>query len=291
MFGLVLGMGVALTLEYFDTSLRDVADIEERLKLPVLGVVPHDRDPMGPDRDEPEKAEPYRVLQTNLNLALKSGQGSILVVFSAGPAEGKSTTINRLAHMMGAYGERVLLIDGDLRRPAQHRLANCPKAPGLSDVLADKCSIDDAIRKGVAPGLDLLTSGGMPGFTLSLLYAGRLKDLLSSLRGRYDRILLDSPPIIGVSDASLLAGVADGAILLIQHRRNPASMVLRAQKTIVALKTPILGAVLTQVPKRSGEDYGYYTQAYSYYSENSERQEKRREGKRLDPKGDNLKLD
>jgi succinoglycan biosynthesis transport protein ExoP len=265
-FGLVLGVGVALTLEYFDTSLRDVADIEDRLKIPVLGVIPHQPDPMGPLRDEPENAEPYRVLHTNLNLAVKPGQSAVFVVFSAGPAEGKSTTICRLAHLMGAYGERVLLIDGDLRRPAQHHLAGCPKAPGLSDVLTDRCDVDTAIRKSVAPGLDLLTSGGMPGFTLSLLYANRLRELLASLRGRYDRILLDSPPIIGVSDSSLLAGLADGAILLIQHRRNPASMVLRAQQIIGGLKVPILGAVLTQVPRGSGEDYGYYTQAYSYYS-------------------------
>jgi capsular exopolysaccharide synthesis family protein len=266
LFGLVLGVGVALTLEYFDTSLRDVADIEERLKMPVLGVIPHNRDTMGAGRDEPEAAEPYRVLHTNLNLALKPGQPAVLVVFSAGPAEGKSTTLCRLAHLMGAYGERVLLVDGDLRRPAQHRLANCPKSPGLSDILAGKCDFDAAVRRAVAPGLDLLTSGGMPGFTLSLLYANRLRELLATLRGRYDRILLDSPPIIGVSDASLLAGAADAAILLIQHRRNPASMVLRAQQMIVGLKTPILGAVLTQVPRGSGEDYGYYTQAYSYYS-------------------------
>jgi succinoglycan biosynthesis transport protein ExoP len=265
-FGLVLGVGVALTLEYFDTSLRDVADIEDRLKIPVLGVIPHHTDPMGPLRDEPENAEPYRVLHTNLNLAVKPGQSAVFVVFSAGPAEGKSTTICRLAHLMGAYGERVLLIDGDLRRPAQHHLAGCPKAPGLSDVLTDRCDVDVAIRKSVAPGLDLLTSGGMPGFTLSLLYANRLRELLASLRGRYDRILLDSPPIIGVSDSSLLAGLADGAILLIQHRRNPASMVIRAQQIIAGLKVPILGAVLTQVPRGAGEDYGYYTQAYSYYS-------------------------
>jgi polysaccharide biosynthesis transport protein len=289
-FGLALAVGVALMLEYFDTSLRDVADIEERLKVPVLGVVPYNRDPMGSGRDEPEEAEPYRVLHTNLNLAVKAGQSAVLVVFSAGPAEGKSTTICRLAHMMGAYGERVLLIDGDLRRPAQHRLANCPRSPGLSEVLADKCSVDAAIRKSVAPGVDLLTSGGMPGFTLSLLYANRLRDLLADLRGRYDRILLDSPPIIGVSDASLLAKVADGAILLIQHRRNPASMVLRAQQTIAALKTPILGAVLTQVPKGSGEDYGYYTQAYTYYSDDSEKAEKRGEGGKPGPKGDSLNL-
>ncbi len=268
-FGLVLGVGVALTLEYFDTSLRDVADVEGRLKIPVLGVIPFNPDPMGTLRDEPENAEPYRVLHTNLNLTVPTGKTSVLVVFSAGPAEGKSTTICRLAHMMGAYGERVLLIDARTfaRNRRSHHLAGCPKSPGLSDVLAGKCDVDTAIRKSVGPGLDLLTSGGMPGFTLSLLYAGRLKELLASLRGRYDRILLDSPPIIGVSDSSLLAGLADGAILLIQHRRNPASMVLRAQQIIAGLKTTILGAVLTQVPKNSGEDYGYYTQAYSYYSE------------------------
>jgi capsular exopolysaccharide synthesis family protein len=265
-FGIVLGVGSALTLEYFDTSLRDVSDIEARLKIPVLGVIPHNADPMGPGRESPEESEPYRVLHTNINLTLKSPKNAIIAIFSAGPAEGKSTTICRLGHLMGAYGERALLVDGDLRRPAQHHLAGCPRAPGLSDVLSGRCEIDAAIRKEVAPGLDLLTSGGVHGFTLSLLYAGRLRELLASLRGRYDRILLDSPPIIGVSDASLLAGMADGVILLIQHRRNPASMVMRAQQTMENLKTPILGAVLTQVPKGSGEDYGYYTQAYSYYS-------------------------
>ena len=265
-FGGMLSVGVALTLEYFDMSLRDVADIEEKLKIPVLGVIPHHHDPMGAQRDDPGEAEPYRVLHTNVNLALRPGQPAVIIVFSAGPAEGKSTTICRLAHLMGAFGERTLLIDGDLRRPAQHHLAGCPRAPGLSDVLAGKCDVEAAIRRSVSPGVDLLTSGGIAGFNLSLLHANRLRELVASLRSRYDRIMIDSPPIIGVSDSSLLAGVADGAILLIQHRRNPASMVLRAQQTIVGLKVPILGAVLTQVPRSSGEDYGYYTQAYSYYS-------------------------
>ena len=265
-FGGMLAVGTALTLEYFDMSLRDVADIEEKLKIPVLGVIPHAHDPMGARRDDAAEAEPYRVLHTNINLGLKPGQPAVIIVFSAGPAEGKSTTLCRLAHLAGAFGERTLIVDGDLRRPAQHHLAGCPRGPGLSDVLAGQCTAEAAIRASVAPGVDLLTSGGVPGFTLSLLYAGRLRELVSSLRGRYDRVMIDSPPIIGVSDSSLLAGVADGAILLIQHRRNPASMVLRAQQTIAGLKVPLLGAVLTQVPRSSGEDYGYYTQAYSYYS-------------------------
>jgi len=265
-FGGMLAVGTALTLEYFDMSLRDVADIEEKLKIPVLGVIPHAHDPMGARRDDAAEAEPYRVLHTNINLGLKPGQPAVIIVFSAGPAEGKSTTLCRLAHLAGAFGERTLIVDGDLRRPAQHHLAGCPRGPGLSDVLAGQCTAEAAIRASVAPGVDLLTSGGVPGFTLSLLYAGRLRELVSLLRGRYDRVMIDSPPIIGVSDSSLLAGVADGAILLIQHRRNPASMVLRAQQTIAGLKVPLLGAVLTQVPRSSGEDYGYYTQAYSYYS-------------------------
>jgi capsular exopolysaccharide synthesis family protein len=289
-FGLVLAVGVALGMEYFDTSLRDVADIEDRLKVPVLGVIPFNPDPMGKDRDEPDQAEPYRVLHTNINLLVKQGQPYTLVVFSAGPAEGKSTTICRLAQMMGTYGERVLLVDGDLRRPAQHRLGNVPRSPGLSDVLSGKCDIDAAIHKSASPGLDLLTSGGMPGFTLSMLYANRLRELLSGLRARYDRILLDSPPIIGVSDASLLAGLADGSILLIQHRRNPASMVLRAQQTALGIKTPILGAVLTQVPKGASEDYGYYTQAYSYYSSSSKEDDVKPSRRTPGSGGDSLKL-
>src|SRR5271169_4348795 len=130
----------------------------------------------------------------------------------------------------------------------------------------------------------------MPGFTLSLLFANRLRELMASLRGRYDRVMIDSPPVIGVSDSSLLAGSADGAILLIQHRRNPASMVLRAQQTITAIKTPIVGAVLTQVPKGSGEDYGYYTQAYSYYSPGSEGGKGRRSSSKKAPGGDSLDL-
>ena len=89
------------------------------------------------------------------------------------------------------------------------------------------------------------------------------------MRGRYDKIVFDSPPIIGVSDASVLASAVDGAVLLIQHRRNPQSMVLRAQQIVEGLKTPLIGVVLTQVPANAGEDYGYYTNNYAYYSDHS----------------------
>ena len=269
LFGFVFAIGVALLLEYFDTSFRNVTDVETRLKLPVLGVIPFQRDPTGAHSDDPADTEPFRVLHTNLNLALKAGQPHALVLFSAGPGEGKSTTLHRLAGLIASAGERVILIDSDLRRPTQHRLADRPKVPGLSDLLLGQKTIDEVTQKNIAPGLDFIPSGGQPGFTLSLLYSNRLRDLIATLRGRYDKIVFDSPPIIGVSDASVLASAVDGAVLLIQHRRNPQSMVLRAQQIVESLKTPLIGVVLNQVPLNSGEDYGYYTNNYAYYSDHS----------------------
>ncbi len=278
-FGLLLGIGVAVLMEYFDTSFRNVADVETKLKLPVLGVIPFSRAPTDGGDEDPAEQEPFRVLHTNLNLALKPGQPCTLVIFSAGPGEGKSTTLHRLTRLMAAAGERVLLIDSDLRRPTQHRLASRPKEPGLSDLLLGKKPLDEVTQRAIAPNLDFIPSGSMAGFALSLLYVNRLKELIAGLRGQYDKIIFDSPPIIGVSDASVLASVVDGSILLIQHRRNPQSMVLRAQQILEGIKSQVLGVVLNQVPTGTGDDYGYYTNNYSYYSEGSGKPAKAR-GKR-----------
>ncbi len=267
LFGSLLAVGVAVMLEYFDTSFRNVADVETRLRLPVLGVIPFSRNPATMDDTDPAELEPFRVLHTNLNLTMKPGAPRALVIFSAGPGEGKSTTLHRLARLMGASGERVVLIDSDLRRPTQHRLAGKTKEPGLSDLLVGHRTIDEVVQRDIAPGLDFIPCGGGTGFTLSLIYGNRLRELIATLKGRYDRIVFDSPPIIGVSDASVLVSAVDDAVLLIQHRRNPQSMVLRAQQIVDGLKTPLLGVVLNQVPANAGGDYGYYTNNYAYYSD------------------------
>ncbi len=264
-----------MLIEYFDTSFRNVADVENRLQLPVLSVVPVSRAPAQSAPDDPAESEPFRVLQTNLNLALTPGQASSLVVISAGPGEGKSTVVYRLVHAMAAAGERVLLVDSDVRRPVQHRLLSQPREPGFIDVLLNKATPDEVIHRGVAPGLDFLASGSGANFVLSLLYANKLREFITQAKGRYDKIVFDSPPIIGVSDASVLASVVNGVVLLIQHRRNPQSMVLRARQIIDGLKTPILGVVLNQVPPGAGDDYAYYTQNYAYYGEHGERKERR----------------
>lgn len=279
LFGTVLGVGAAVLVEYFDTSFRNVAEVENRIQRPVLGVIPFSEDPLKdkPGEEDPADTEPFRVLHTNLNLALKTTErGRSLVVLSAGPGEGKSTTLLRLSRAMALGGERVLLIDSDLRRPTQHQLTGRKKEPGLADLLQGKADLKAVTQTGISKNLDFIPAGSVGGFTLSLLYVDRLKALLKELRTRYDRVVFDAPPVIGVSDASVLASVVDDAVLLIQHRRNPQSMVLRAQQIIEGVNNrPVVGVVLNRVPQHSGEDYGYYTRNYSYYSNRSKRSGKR----------------
>ncbi len=279
LFGSILGVGVAVMLEYFDTSFRTVADVESKLRLPVLGLIPFGTEP-AEDTDDPAALEPFRVLHTNLSMALKPGRPHATVLTSAGPGEGKSTTLHRLARLIGQSGERVLLIDSDLRRPTQHRIAGLPKDPGLSDLLLGRKSLDEVIQKAVAPGLDFIPSGAAGGFTLSLVHANRLRELVETLRGRYDRVLFDSPPIIGVSDTSVLISVVDSVMLLIQHRRNPQSMVLRAQQIVTSLNVPLIGVVLTQVPANAGGDYSYYTSNYEYYHDGRRKDRKKDSARR-----------
>ena len=134
-------------------------------------------------------------------------------------------------------------------------------------MLLNRARPEDVIRPAVRPGLDFLASGEGTDFALSLLYVNRLREFIAQCKSRYDKIIMDSPPIIGVSDASVLTSVVDGVVLVIQHRRSPRSMILRARQIVDSLKTPILGVVLSQVPQGVGEDYSYYTKNYAYYSD------------------------
>jgi capsular exopolysaccharide synthesis family protein len=266
-FGVILGIGATVLLEFLDTSFRNVADVERKLNLPVLGVIPVMGAPGEQHNPSSPEGEPYRVLQTNLNLALRAGSSAALVIMSSGPGEGKSTTLRQLALCMAAAGEKVLLIDSDVRRPTQHKLAGVPREPGLTDILLNRASVAEAVQRDKTGLLDFLPAGAAANnITLSLLYGNRLRELVAGFKQRYDKVLFDSPPIIGVSDASVLASISDGVVLLIQHRRNPESMVLRARQIIDGLKVPVIGVVLNQVPTGTGEDYSYYTNNYSYYS-------------------------
>ncbi len=264
--GIMLGVGAAFTVEFFDTSFRSVEDMERRLQLPILGVISRNLILLEKDNFSSFEAEPYRVIQTNLELAREGKKGDVLAVQSAGPGEGKSTTLYNLAAAMALTGQKVLIIDSDLRRPTQHHLFKTSRTPGLIDYLTGSCEVSKAVVDTSYPNLKLLPSGQGQHISLGLLHGKQLSALLQELRQQYDKILLDSPPVIGISDSSLLASLVDGVIFVVQHRRNPQTMTLRAKQVIENVNGNILGVVLNQVPDSGDEDYNYYTSNYYYYS-------------------------
>lgn len=277
--GLIAGTSLAFLVEAFDTSFRSVDSIENRLGYPILGVVPRKAVLVNKKSFHGQDFEPYRVINANLALA-DSGQGGngasntsgnprrkVVVFQSSGPGEGKSTTLHNVAAIMALSGEKILVVDSDLRRPGQHDLLGLKRQPGLSDYLAGEASPEQILQQSAIDNLDFIASGRPSRMTLSVLNARKLMDLLRELASRYDRILLDSPPVIGVSDASVLASRADGVVLVLQHRRNPASMNLRARTILRNVDAHVLGVVLNQVPGGGDEDYSYYTANYGAYGD------------------------
>ncbi|WP_309383465.1 GumC family protein [Cerasicoccus frondis] len=262
--GGVLGICIALVVELCDTSFRGVEEIERLTNLPALGIIPKGAELIGEDSFETTEAEPYRVLQTNLELISSENQPRVLALQSAGPGEGKSTTLRNLAAVMALSGQKVLIIDTDLRRPVQHRNAGLSVDPGLASVLDGEIPLDEAIRPTDITGLDLLASGET-GRALNRLTVKKLEAELRRLRERYDVIFLDSPPVLGLSDAGLIAGLADAVLLVVQHRRHPRRMILRAKQTIETHANELAGLVLNRVPLSAEGDYQYYHANYAYY--------------------------
>lgn len=263
--GGALGIGTALLVEFLDTSFRSIEDLEIELGLPILGVIPRDNAPVDETNFSGPTAEPYRVIQTSIDLASEGKAARILAVQSAGPGEGKSTTLINLASAMALSGHRILVIDADLRRPTVHHHLKCEKSPGLSELMAGSSSAEDCIKPTGIPGLFVMPSGKGT-FHLTILQAKRMREILDGLAGQYDKVLLDSPPVIGVSDASVVGGVVDDVVLVVQHRRNPKAMTIRARELLRKNKARVLGVVLNRVPPGGGADYAYYTSNYDYYS-------------------------
>ncbi|GHB95505.1 GumC family protein [Cerasicoccus arenae] len=262
--GSVLGISVALIVDLCDTSFRGVEEIEKLTGLPALGIIPRGLHLINASSYETTQAEPYRVLQTNLELVSDPSKSRVLALQSAGPGEGKSTTLRNLAAVMALSGQKVLIIDTDLRRPVQHRHAKLSVGPGLANVLDGGMALDEAIRPTDVAGLDLLTSGET-GRALNRIAVKKLEAELHHLRQRYDVIFLDSPPVLGLSDAGLIAGLVDTVVLVVQHRRHPRRMILRAKQTIDTHANELAGLVLNRVPLSAEGDYQYYHANYAYY--------------------------
>jgi len=264
--GLVLGVGFAYFLEYLDTSVRTMEEVERLLSLPVLGVVPRGIRLLPQTGDDTPDAEAYRIMQTNVDIARRKAAASVITVVSGGPAEGKSTTVCNLATSYARSGLLTLIVDGDLRRPVQHELFDLDNRVGLADYLRGTAESDHIIQAAQIPNLSVITSGTQGSKVVGLLKSERMRRLIEKIREQFDVILFDCPPILGLSDASLLSELAQGSIIVTQHRKFPRSMLVRVKTALENIGTPCLGAVLNQVDVKYDETYLYYTSYGHYYS-------------------------
>jgi capsular exopolysaccharide synthesis family protein len=262
----MFGFGLAFALEYMDTSVKSLDDVERLLGVPVLAVIPKDVGVLHRSSGFAPDAEAYRILRTNIEFNRKNANANCITVVSGGAGEGKSTTLTNLAFVCAQGGYNVLLIDADLRRPRLHTLFDTSNAVGLTNYLTTDVQLEDVVLKTPVENLYFLPSGVLPADSAGILNSQRMSDLIADVKSRFDLVLIDSPPILGVSDASVLANEADMTIIVVQHRKLPRQMLQRVKQAIENVGGNVLGVVLNNVDVRSDSSYSYYTSYYTYYS-------------------------
>jgi succinoglycan biosynthesis transport protein ExoP len=274
-FGLIMGIGLAFFIEYLDTSVKTIDDVERIFQAPVLGVIPQNIGYLLEEGPESKHAEAYRVLRTNMLFSRRDEKFNTIVIVSAGAGEGKSTTSINLATVFAQAGNRVLIIDSDLRRPTLHKLFKVANNAGLTNYLLKQSTLAEVVQTSPVPNLDFMPSGKLPNSSMSILGSAQMKEMISELKQRYDFIFFDSPPILGVSDASVLASEVDMVMQVIQYRRYPQPMTIRAKQMIEKVGGNFVGIVLNNINMSQDEGYYYYSGYYHdyYYSSNPDEQE------------------
>jgi capsular exopolysaccharide synthesis family protein len=271
--GLIMGVGLAFFIEYLDTSVKTIDEVERTFQSPVLGVIPQNVGYLVDEGLESPHAEAYRVLRTNILFSRKDEKLNTVVVVSAGAGEGKSITVVNLATVFSQAGQRVLVVDSDLRRPTLHKLLHVTNNIGLTNYLLKQNKLEEVIQTSSVPMLDFMASGKLPSTSMSILGSAQMKEMVAELKQRYDFIFFDSPPILGVSDASVLASEVDMVIQVIQYRRYPQPMSIRAKQLIEKVGGNLIGILLNNINMSQDESYYYYTGYYHgnyYYSRNED---------------------
>lgn len=267
--GLLLGVGLALLLEFMDTSVKTMEDVERALQVPVLGIIPknvpilHSAGSLGPD------AEAYRILRTNIEFN-KKGLEEISLTFVSGSAgEGKTTTLCNLAYICAQGGYATLMIDGDLRRSKLHRYYELDNEVGLTSYLLEDYPLEDVIFQTPVENLYVMPAGPIPFDPSGALNSRKFSELLQEVKKRFDIVLVDSPPILGVSDSAVIVSEVDMTLMVVQPRKLPLKALLRQKQVIESVGGNLAGVVMNNVDITSDHQYQYYTTYYSYYSAES----------------------
>ena len=271
--GLLLGIALAVVRHMLDNTVKGRETVEEITGHGLVGTIPLDKErrkqpAIAFDNDNTAIAEAFRKLRTNLQFLAVDNPPRVIVVTSSLPGEGKSTTALNIALALAEAEHNVVLVDGDLRRPTVHKKLDLIGAVGFSTVLSGGTLLSDALQKTRFPGLTVLTSGAIPPNPSELLGSHSARKLLADLREQFDYVIVDSTPLLAVTDAAILAAGADGVLIMARFGQTKRDQLSHAIGNLVDVGATVLGAVLTLVPTRGSNSYAY---GYAYYGYGSER--------------------
>jgi len=277
--GCMLAVGVAFLIEYLDDTIKTSDDVRQTLELSTLGAITRIN-----TRTDEEKvvaalqprspiSEAYRALRTNIQFSTIDKPLKTILVTSANPLEGKTTTVANLGVVMAQAGLSVIIIDSDLRRPTMHKFFGVDNKQGLTDALLQSAPSLDGYLQGTAmENLQVLASGPLPPNPSELLGSQRMKGLIEQLKGKADVLLFDSPPVLAVTDAAVLANEVDGVLLVVDTNATRRDGALRARETLSKVGANLLGVALNKLSAKGAGGYYYYY----YYSSEGEGKERRR---------------
>lgn len=268
--GGLVALGIVLLIEYLDDSVKSPEQIEENVGLSTLGAIAIIKgSESGPERliahNKPRDpiSEAYRVLRTNLSFAAVDNGLQAFLVTSASPSEGKSTTVANLAIVMAQTGKQIIVVDSDLRRPTLHDTFDVPNSRGLTTALLDsQRPVSFYLQDSGINNLKILTSGPIPPNPAELLNSQRMSQIIAELKNESDTVIFDTPPVLSVADASIIAPRVDGSVLIVQSGKTRQAALEQAVNTLSRTNGHLLGVVLNQVVM--GRSAYYYYHKYEY---------------------------
>jgi len=282
--GLMLGGGLAILRDWIDQRLRSAEEVSAILGVPMLGVVPSmskklttvARGQRVHLKSTSSAAEAYRTIRTAVFFSVPKGEAKTVLITSPGVGDGKTTMVSNLAIAMAQAGQRVLVLDADFRKPMQHNIFEVQREPGLSSVIAGQGTLDKAIRHTSIESLDVLPCGPNIPNPSEILNSKAFAELMTQLSSRYDQVVVDSPPVMPVTDACILGTICDVTLLVLRAEKSTRRDCQQARDGLLAVGARLLGAVVNDAPRQKGR-YGYYYYGHYGYRYGYERKEKEKE--------------
>lgn len=295
LFGLAGGLGLAFFLEYLDNTIKDPEDIKRYLNIPYLGPVPVIAPNDNQGKDVPPEmvvlnspkstaSEAYRGIRTGILFSSAESEPQVIMVTSAGPQEGKTITSSNLAITMAQSGNKVVLLDCDMRRPRVNKLFGISRNRGMTNLLVEKTDLKLTVFNTSIPNLHVIPSGPIPPNPSEILGSRRMEELIEVLRKNFTRIIIDTPPITAVTDATLLGKLSDGVVLVVRANRTVRDMAKTGLEQLRAVGAKLLGVVLNGVSMDRGSYY--YYQYYYYYGDEGYQEKKSSRKKKTESAND-----